>query len=70
MEPKQSKILEYKVYTQLVFSKTAKGRYSNYIIKKILYTRILNRIKIIKLSKELLSMAYRGKEKNILLTRI
>ena len=31
---------------------------------------MLNRIKIVKLSKELLSIAYRGKEKNILLAKI
>ena len=31
---------------------------------------MLNRIKIVKLFKELLSIAYRGKEKNILLAKI
>ena len=45
-------------------------RYNNYITKRIPYRRMLNRIKIIKLFKQLLSMAYRGKEKNILLVRI
>ena len=39
-------------------------RYNSYATKKILYTKILIKIKIVKLFKQLLSMAYRGKEKN------
>ena len=39
-------------------------RYNSYITKKILYTRILIRIRIVELSKQPLSMACRGKEKN------
>ena len=39
-------------------------RYNSYITRKIPYIKILIRIKIIELSKQLLSMAYRGKEKN------
>ena len=38
--------------------------------KKNPYKRILNKIKIVKLSKKLLSVAYREKKKNILLTKI
>ena len=54
----------------MAFSRAIKSKYSSYIIKKILYIRMLNRIKIIKLFKKLLSVAYRGKEKNILLAKI
>ena len=39
-------------------------RYNSYTTKKIPYTRILIRIRIIKLSKQLLFMACGGKEKN------
>ena len=39
-------------------------RYNSYITKKIPYIKISIRIKMVKLSKQLLSMAYRGKEKN------
>ena len=45
-------------------------RHNSYVTKKIPYKRMLNGIKIIKLSKQLLSIAYRGKEKKILLARI
>ena len=45
-------------------------RYNSNAIKKIPYRRMLNRIKIVKLSKQLLSIVYKGKEKNILLARI
>ena len=38
-------------------------KYNNYITKKIPYTKILMRIKIVKLFKNLLFIAYRGKEK-------
>ena len=44
-------------------------RYNSYATKKIPYRRILNGIKIVELSKQPLSMAYKGKEKNILLAR-
>ena len=44
-------------------------RHSSYVTRKILYRKMLNKIKIIKLSKQPLSMAYRGKEKNVLLTK-
>ena len=54
----------------MAFSKTAKSKYSSYIIKKILYIRILNRIKIVELFKKLLSIVYREKEKNLLLAKI
>ena len=39
-------------------------RYNSYATKKIFYTRIPIKIRIVELSKQLLSMAYRGKEKN------
>ena len=39
-------------------------RYNSYATRKILYIKILIRIKIVKLSKQPLSIAYRGKEKN------
>ena len=40
-------------------------RYNSYITKKIPYIKMPNKIKIVKLSKELLSLIYRGK-KNII----
>ena len=39
-------------------------RYNSYTARKILYIRILIRIKIVELSKQPLSIVYRGKEKN------
>ena len=39
-------------------------RYNNYVIRKILYIKILIRIKIVELSKQLLFIVYRGKEIN------
>ena len=44
-------------------------RYNSYVTKKIPYRRMLNRIRIVELSKQPLSMVYRGKETNILLAR-
>ena len=45
-------------------------RHDSYATKKIPYRKILNGIRIIKLFKQPLSIAYRGKEKNILLVKI
>ena len=42
-------------------------KYNSYITKKIPYRKILNGIRIIKLFKQPLSIAYRRKEKNVLL---
>ena len=53
----------------MAFSKAIKSKYSSYITQKIPYTRILIKIKIIKLSKKPLFMAYREK-KYILLAKI
>ena len=53
----------------MAFSKAIKDRYSSYTTKKFFYIKILIKIKIIKLFKKLLSIIYRGKEKNILLTK-
>ena len=39
-------------------------RYNSYIIKKIPYTKMLIGIRVVELSKQLLSMAYGGKEMN------
>ena len=39
-------------------------RYNSYIAKKIPYTRVFIRIRIVKLSKQPLSIAYRGKKAN------
>ena len=44
-------------------------KYNNYITRKIPYRRMLNKIKIVKLSKQPLSIVYRGKEINVLLAR-
>ena len=64
------KVLKCKVYIQLASNRTAKGRYGSYITRKISYIKMLNRIRIVKLSREPLSITYRGKEKNILLAKI
>ena len=45
-------------------------RYNSYATRKIPYRRMLNGIKIVKLSKQPLSIVYRGKEMNALLTKI
>ena len=45
-------------------------KHNSYTTRKIPYRKMLNRIKIIKLSKQPLSIVYRGKEKNILLAKI
>ena len=39
-------------------------RYNSYTTKKILYTKILIKIRIVELSKQPLFITYRGKEKN------
>ena len=39
-------------------------RYNSYITKKISYTKILIKIKIVELSKQPLSIVYGGKETN------
>ena len=44
-------------------------KYNSYVTRKIPYRKILNRIRIVKLSKQPLSIVYRGKEINILLTK-
>ena len=54
----------------MAFSKVIKSRYNSGIIKKVFYTKILSRIKIVELFKKPLSIVYRGKEKNILLAKI
>ena len=42
-------------------SRAIKGRHNSYITKKIPYIRMLNRIKIIELFKELLFIIYKEK---------
>ena len=44
-------------------------RHNSYATKKIPYRKMLNRIRMVKLFKQPLSMVYRGKEKNILLAK-
>ena len=44
-------------------------RYNSYATKKIPYRKLLNRIRMVELSKQPLSIVYRGKEKNILLAK-
>ena len=39
-------------------------RYNSYVARKIPYIKMLIRIKMVELSKQLLSMVYRGKEIN------
>ena len=45
-------------------------KYNSYTTKKIPYRRIFNKVRIVELSKQPLSIAYRGKEKNALLAKI
>ena len=45
-------------------------KYNSYVTRKIPYRKMFNGIRIVELSKQPLSIAYRGKEKNILLARI
>ena len=45
-------------------------RYNSYITKKIPYMRMLIKIKIVELSKQLLSIVYGGKETNQVLVNI
>ena len=45
-------------------------RHNSYITRKIPYRKMLNGIRIVELFKQPLSIAYRGKEKNVLLAKI
>ena len=54
----------------MAFNRAAKSRYSNNITQKISYIRMPIKIKIVELFKKLLPIAYREKEKNILLAKI
>ena len=54
----------------MAFSKTIKSKYSSDATQKIPYIRMLSKMKIVELFKKLLSVAYRGEKKNILLARI
>ena len=45
-------------------------RYNSYITKKIPYIKIFIKIRIVELSKQPLSIAYGGKEKNQILANI
>ena len=51
----------------MAFNKVIRNRYSSYITRKILYIKMLNKIKIVELFKKPLSIAYKGKK--ILLTK-
>ena len=53
----------------MAFNKAVKSRYSSYITKKIPYIKMPNKIKIVKLFRELLPIVYKEKEKNILLAK-
>ena len=48
----------------MAYNRKIVHRYNSYIIKKISYTKISIRIKMVELSKQPLSIAYGGKEKN------
>ena len=48
----------------MVYNQKIIYRYNSYITRKILYTKILIKIKMVELSKQPLSMVYRGKEIN------
>ena len=53
----------------MAYNRRIAHKYNSYITKKISYIKMLIRIKIVELSKQLLSIAYRGKEKNVLLAK-
>ena len=53
----------------MVYNRRMVYRYNSYTTRKIPYRRILNKIRIVKLSKQPLSIIYRGKEMNALLAR-
>ena len=44
-------------------------RYNYYIIRKIPYRKMLNKMRMVELSKQPLSIVYKGKEKNALLAK-
>ena len=48
----------------MAYNRKIAYRYNSYVTRKIFYIRILIRIKIVKLSKQPLSIACGGKEKN------
>ena len=48
----------------MAYNRRIVHRYDSYATKKIPYIRILIKIRMVELSKQPLSMAYRGKEKN------
>ena len=48
----------------MVYSQKMAYRYNSYATRKIPYTKMLIGIRMVKLSKQPLSIAYRGKEKN------
>ena len=48
----------------MAYNRKTVYKYNNYAARKIPYIKISIRIKMVKLSKQLLSMAYRGKETN------
>ena len=52
------------IYIQMACNQKMAHRYNSYVTRKIPYIKMLIRIKIIELPKQLLSIAYRGKEKN------
>ena len=48
----------------MVYNRRIVYRYNSYVTRKIPYTKISIRMRIVELSKQPLSMAYGGKEKN------
>ena len=48
----------------MVYNQKMIYRYNSYITRKILYTKILIKIRMVELSKQPLSIVYRGKEIN------
>ena len=48
----------------MAYNRKMAHRHNSYITRKIPYTKISIRIRMVKLSKQPLSIAYRGKEKN------
>ena len=48
----------------MVYNQRIAYRYNSYITRKIPYTKMLIKIKIVELSKQPLSIVYRGKEIN------
>ena len=70
LELKQLKVLQCQIHIQIACNWRMVYKYNSYATRKIPYRKMLNGIRIVKLSKQPLSIVYRGKEKKVLLVKI